>query len=82
VVARIGALLAPAQGGTAPRRPSYIDELPFGPDFDLRSALIEQSPSVEGAVTANGASTASTNAPLSGAPVAPEMPRGPHGDTA
>lgn len=82
VVARIGALLAPAQGGTAPRRPSYIDELPFGPDFDLRSALIEQSPSVEGAVTANGASTASTNAPLSGAHVAPEMPRGPHGDTA
>lgn len=82
VVARIGALLAPAQGGAAPRRPSYIDELPFGPDFDLRSALIEQSPSVEGTVTANGASTASTNAPLSGAHVAPEMPRGPHGDTA
>lgn len=91
VVARIGALLAPAQGGTAPRRPSYIDELPFGPDFDLRSALIEQSPSAEGAVTASaatvasGASPHSPDSPLSGAPVAStvsDTPRGPHGDTA
>ncbi|BFR50125.1 NTP transferase domain-containing protein [Nitratidesulfovibrio sp. HK-II] len=88
VVARIGALLAPAQAGAAPRRPSYIDELPFGPDFDLRTALIEQSASVEGAVPANGGSAASTNTPLSGEPVAPPTsnksgtPRGPHGDSA
>ncbi|WP_231038759.1 cytidylyltransferase domain-containing protein [Nitratidesulfovibrio oxamicus] len=77
VVARIGALLAPAQGGTAPRRPSYIDELPFGPDFDLRSALIEQSASVEGVVTAHAAppaSTASTGVPLSGTHVVPVVP--------
>ncbi len=89
VVARIGALLAPAQGGVAPRRPSYLDELPFGPDFDLRSALIEQSASVEGAVasnggtngTASGASPAvplATDAPLSGAHVTPAAPTTSH----
>lgn len=88
VVARIGALLAPAQAGAVPRRPSYIDELPFGPDFDLRTALIEQSPSVEGAVAAaastvaSGASSHSPDSPLSGAPVMPDAPRGPHGDSA
>jgi spore coat polysaccharide biosynthesis predicted glycosyltransferase SpsG len=89
VVARIGALLAPAQAGAAPRRPSYIDELPFGPDFDLRTALIEQSPSVEGAVAAStaasGASPHSPDSPLSGVPVVPDAsgaPRGPHGDSA
>ena len=88
VVARIGALLAPAQAGAAPRRPSYIDELPFGPDFDLRSALIEQSPSVEGAVAApastvaTGASPHSPDSPLSGAPVASDTAGSPHGDSA
>ncbi|MEG6506763.1 cytidylyltransferase domain-containing protein [Nitratidesulfovibrio sp. 1201_IL3209] len=84
VVARIGALLAPAQGGAAPRRPSYIDELPFGPDFDLRSALIEQSPSVEDTVAApdSPSFTGSPDSPLSGAPVASGTPHGPHGDSA
>lgn len=88
VVARIGALLAPAQAGAAPRRPSYIDELPFGPDFDLRTALIEQSPSVEGAVAASastvasGASPHSPDSPLSGAPVASDAAGSPHGDSA
>ncbi|WP_353118268.1 glycosyltransferase [Nitratidesulfovibrio sp.] len=82
VVARIGALLAPAQGGATPRRPSYIDELPFGPDFDLRSALIEQSPSVEGNVAATGASSNSPDSPLSGAPVASDAAGSPHGDSA
>jgi spore coat polysaccharide biosynthesis predicted glycosyltransferase SpsG len=87
VVARIGALLALAQGNAAPRRPSYIDELPFGPDFDLRSALIEQSASVEGTSASDGAANGtsadaprsplaplSTDAPLSGAYAASTAP--------
>lgn len=80
VVARIGALLAPAQGGAAPRRPSYIDELPFGPDFDLRSALIEQSAASEGTATEGSTAGGAPSAPS--APCTPCAPDAPHGDSA